>query len=132
MIYADWLESQGVALGEWAALQRAIAVAPGDIELRIAALVYLQQHARDVLGAAASILDGLYLGWHGGFLDEIRLHGTDGMEGDAALRLAALLRHPVARFVRTITLGTFTQDQLGDDSVVALLDVLAEHAPPLL
>ena len=127
MVYADWLASQGSPLGEWLALQRAIAEQPATIELRTAALEYLTTHAASVLGPAAEMLDGLYLGWHGGFVDEIRFHSTERIaRGDAAGNFAALLAHPIARFVRTISIGTF-----GAATIDALLDVLEEQTPLL-
>jgi uncharacterized protein (TIGR02996 family) len=132
-VYADWLQSEGSPIGEWAAFQHALRERPRDVELRRATHAFYEKHAYELIGTAAEILDGLYLGWHGGFLDEIRIHGSRAMTHarDGAARLRELLAHPIARFVRTLAIGSFAREQL-PAHYDSLLEVLTDKPPQLL
>jgi uncharacterized protein (TIGR02996 family) len=122
MVYGDWLQAQGDPRGEWAALMAGVEAAPADTRLRSAAVAFLGARRRDVLGAGAAAMSGAYIGWRGGFIDELRLQPIGRV---LAKDVAALLRHPTCRFVRHVALGRMIH-------IVTVLDELVAAAPPLL
>ena len=128
LVYGDWLQAQGELHGAWVMLSHQLAAEPKDQRLRAAALEHLRVHGRKFLGSAAAHLPGFYLGWLGGFLDEVRMFGAPAIKQPAKV-LAELLALPVARFLRTLSLGKFGDS---DRPHVALLDVVAAARLPLL
>ncbi|HEX7699094.1 MAG TPA: TIGR02996 domain-containing protein, partial [Kofleriaceae bacterium] len=122
MVYSDWLQSIGEPLGAWAALAAAIEADPANVQLRADGVGYLDDHQREILGAGAPILRGGWIGWHVGFVDEIRLQEP---LKTPAKRLAALLAQPSSRFVRHLAIGEFS-------NVPAIVAEVIRAAPPLL
>jgi uncharacterized protein (TIGR02996 family) len=125
MVYADWLQAAGDRRGEWMALSSAIENDPKNVRLRSLAVEFLGDHTELLLGGGKSLLTGAWIGWRGGFIDEVRVQGYDKAKGIVEA-FAALLAHPSCRFVRCVGIG-----DLGGDAQAAV-DVLAEAAPPLL
>ncbi|MEO8699002.1 MAG: TIGR02996 domain-containing protein [Kofleriaceae bacterium] len=116
MVYGDWLQTAGDRRGEWVSLATGIEADPANVRLRAAAVTFLERHATALLDIGASLLPGMWLGWRGGFIDEIRLQPV---AVSRRLRcIEALFRHPSARFVRTVAIG-----QMGPTRPV--LDALA-------
>jgi uncharacterized protein (TIGR02996 family) len=100
MVYGDWLQAQGDVRGEWVAMLAAIEAAPHDTRLRLSALEFLATHRRELLGNIDDVMAGTYLGWRGGFVDEIRLQPVYGRH---ASNIA--WHQPTFRFVRHVALG---------------------------
>ena len=112
LVYGDWLQTQGDPLGEWIAMS-----ATREASAHLAA------HAEALLGRPGkAVLDGGWIGWRGGFIDELRLQAP---LPDALRRVRALLALPIARFVRRITIGRLAH-------VTELVDEIVAAAPPLL
>ena len=120
-VYGDWLDAHGDPRGAWCALSTAAETEP-TFERRRAALAYFAANTAAVVGnaGAALVASGAWLGWRGGFVDEIRLPIADA-------RLGELLAHPAARFVRRIGIGGH-----GAPAEAEAVAALASAAPPLL
>jgi uncharacterized protein (TIGR02996 family) len=124
MVYADWLMGAGDLRGEWMAISTAIENDPANRRLRSIAVEWLGAHSALLLGGGLSLLPGAWIGWRGGFIDELRLQPVEDGTRDAAA-LAALLAHPSCRFLRHLSLGCFYERD-------EMLDALVDAAPPLL
>ncbi len=124
MVYADWIQQAGDPRGEWMAMAAAIERDPSNVVLRSLAVEFLGDHDDLLLGHGRRFLPGGWIGWRGGFVDELRLQPLRNMR-DPAGALASLLAHPSSRFVRTIALGDFPRLQ-------DMIDVVTRAAPPLL
>ncbi len=130
-VYGDWLQDQGDVRGEWVTLQQRLEASPSDVRLKSASIRFLDEHREALLGDAARFLGAMHVGWRGGFVDELRLFGDSSMVERAEAVLTTVLAHPSARFVRCVTLGEFTQAQLGQGRQ-GVVDALASSAPELL
>ncbi|MBA3540910.1 MAG: TIGR02996 domain-containing protein [Deltaproteobacteria bacterium] len=124
LVYGDWLQAKGEGRGEWIALSAASEAERANVRLRAAAVAFLDKHRGELLGAGAALLPGAWIGWRGGFIDELRLQPFPNQR-TVARNLAALLAHPSCRFVRHLALGALPRMQ-------AVLDAVADAAPPLL
>jgi hypothetical protein len=71
------------------------------------------------------LLPGAWIGWRGGFIDEVRVQAYAKQRG-VVEAFAELLAHPSCRFVRCVGIG-----DLGG-SLQATIDALGAAAPPLL
>ena len=80
----------------------AIERAPDDVALRAAAVGYLDDHRHELLGPGVSLLASSFIGWYGGFVDELRIQPG---EGTTAAEVIQLIEHPMCRFVRHLALG---------------------------
>ncbi len=124
MVYADWLQAAGDTRGEWMALCAAMEADPKNVRLRSLVVDFLGEHRELLLGEGASLLPGAWIGWRGGFIDELRVQPYLKQRG-AGRSFAALLAHPSCRFVRHVALGELPRLQ---DAI----DALSAAAPPLL
>jgi uncharacterized protein (TIGR02996 family) len=125
MVYADWLQAAGDRRGEWMALASAIERDPKNVRLRSLAVEFLGAHRELLLGEGAALLPGAWIGWRGGFIDEIRVQSFANAKHVVGA-FASLLAHPSCRFVRCVGIGAMGKDTQG--AVAALV----EAAPPLL
>ncbi|MFT3692910.1 MAG: TIGR02996 domain-containing protein [Kofleriaceae bacterium] len=108
MIYGDWLQAQGDPRGEWAALRTRLEAAPDDHVVRVAAIDFEADHKKDLFGAGAKAIGRSYIGWNGGFVDELRIHPHTT---STAATLKALFAHPTVRFVRHVAIGPLPKAQ---------------------
>src|SRR5688572_26314616 len=95
MVYGDWLQDRGELRGQWIAMMGAIERAPDDIPLRAAAVGYLDDHRHDLLGPGVSLLASSFIGWYGGFVDELRIQPGEDTTAAAVIQL---IEHPMCRF----------------------------------
>ncbi|MFT3692905.1 MAG: TIGR02996 domain-containing protein [Kofleriaceae bacterium] len=103
MVYGDWLQAVGDPRGEWAAMRAAIEHDPNNYGLRSAAVEFLEAHRKDLLGDGSKVIGTGYVGWSGGFVDEVRLFPTARtLEPE---RVRDLFRHPTMHFVRHIAIA---------------------------
>ncbi|MFT3692911.1 MAG: TIGR02996 domain-containing protein [Kofleriaceae bacterium] len=124
MVYGDWLQAEGDPRGEWAALRTRLEATPTDHTIRVAAIDFITDRRKQLFGAGAPALVHAYLGWKGGFVDELRLQPWEAGQDDSAL--PALFEHPTMRFVRHIALGALAPN------VDAALDAIIDAELPLL
>jgi uncharacterized protein (TIGR02996 family) len=158
LVYADWLQQRGSPRGELIALQDAIARLPagrsrapldttrpvvglepwpgppvGGAELLARERQLLEEHHDLLLRkitatvAMAHNRDAIQLVWHRGFIRAARL-SYGGEPIDRVAPIAALLSHPSARFLRSLTLGEINDDGYHDQ----VIEAIATHAPPTL
>ncbi len=106
------------------ALHAGIEREPGNVRLRSLAVEFLGRHTKLLLGGGKSLLPGAWIGWRGGFIDEIRTQPFARLRTPVTA-LADLLAHPSCRFVRCVGFGALPKVQ---DAI----DVLVDAAPPLL
>lgn len=101
MVYGDWLQAQGDPRGEWAAIMARVEADPENIRLRSAAIEVLAEHRNEIVGPQAALLAKGYVGWRGGFADEVRIQPT----ALSRRNLFGFFAHPTYRFVRHIAVG---------------------------
>jgi len=124
LVYGDWLQAVGDQRGEWVSLSAGVEADPKNTQLRAAAVAFLDDHRTELLGEGAALLPGAWIGWRGGFIDELRLQPFHNQR--IVLRqFEALLAHPSCRFVRHVALGQVPRLQ-------EIFRALATAAPPLL
>ncbi len=123
LVYGDWFQEQGDPIGAWVAIRARMEAVPEDLILRGAAIEYQGDHQDELFGDAMLAVRRAYIGWRGGFVDELRLRRDDGMTPEA---LAALFAHPLVQFVRHIAIGELTLD------TAAVIDALVAARLPLL
>lgn len=125
MVYADWLQEVGDQRGEWMALHSAIERDPKNVRLRSLAVEFLGKHHKLLLGPGGGrLLPAAWIGWRGGFVDEVRVQPFDNQRNGVA-SLAQLLGHPSCRFVRRVAIGELVGLQQA-------IDVLVDAQLPLL
>ncbi len=124
MVLGDHLQGLGERLGDWVALAAGLEADPANARLRAASVAFVDEHRDALFGDGAELLAGAWIGWRGGFIDELRLQPYPGATRTTA-RVAALLAHPSCRFVRTIALGAFPAPK-------PIIAAIAAAAPPLL
>ena len=118
LVYGDWLLERGQPRGELVSLDKQLQNEPrGDHgrELRARRRAILQEHRNELLGPLESdAIATVTVDWHLGFARKLVVSGRGG---PAALsrRLRDILEHPTAKFVRTVLLGPFVNDDDNDN-----------------
>lgn len=106
LVYADWLQQQGDALGEWIALSIEHEQS-GSPATKRALDTLLDKHRRAWLGKL--VADGaeafVELEWRHGLLRSAKLRSEYDEEPKTSELLRALLKLPAARFLHTLRIG---------------------------
>jgi uncharacterized protein (TIGR02996 family) len=128
LVYADWLQSQGDAFGEF------IVMSQKDPKGA------LKKHKKHVLGSLAEWPakgeKSLEIEWQHGFMKDVKMGwGTFDEEGEEATsqatdEFAELLDLPAARFIQHLRLGPFPPNDDYELNMQAWVDVLAEKKAP--
>jgi len=132
LVYGDWLQGQGDALGEFVAVQAALAADPGNAKLEAKSVDLLDAHQDDWLGEDLSLLmgsDELTCTWRFGFLHTVAMGADEHSESSGAEAYEALAKCRVAKFVRDLEINVFGTDD-GNPEYQALIDVMAERGLP--
>ena len=127
MVYGDWLQAEGDPCGEWIAMRARLEMAPADVATRRAALAVLAKRKKLLFGAGVAVISRAWIGWSGGFVDELRIQrspATDMRE----TKLAALFAHPMVRFARHVAFGEL---HTSADMQVAIEALVAAKLPML-
>lgn len=124
MIYGDWLQAEGDPRGEWAALRTRLEASPDDREVRLAAIEFEGARKRDLFGAGEKAIARAYVGWRGGFVDELRIQPHPSI---TAAAIKGLIAHPTVRFLRHLAIGPLSRALR-----TAAIDALVGQQLPLL
>ncbi|MCP3102750.1 TIGR02996 domain-containing protein [Myxococcus sp. K15C18031901] len=150
LVYGDWLQEQGDPRGQLMALHHAVDLAQGAEREALwpRVLAFAEQHERQLMGDASdwgALVtrlrpfrgmgdDHLLVRWHLGFIASITVSG-DSLSGESVLDvnhvLERLLRHPAARFLRTLSVGPL-DSSLPSNDYRETLRLVAAHAPRTL
>lgn len=95
-----------------------------DREVRLAAIEFEGARKQDLFGAGEKAIARAYVGWRGGFVDELRLQPHPSI---TAAAIKALLAHPTVRFVRHLAIGPLSRPLRK-----AAIDALVAQQLPLL
>ncbi len=129
LVYADWLQSHDNPVGELIALQHA------KKENSDQAKAIIEENFEAWFGEAAAEAheaEDLDLTWRWGFIDSVWCgHQGYDSSSDAPEVLNRVLSSPLARFVRSVTLG-LTDYEDGEPQAQNLVDVLVKRAPQAL
>jgi uncharacterized protein (TIGR02996 family) len=135
-VLADWLHDRGHPRGELIALQLR---AEHDASLAAAVESHLAQHAPVLLGPLEpyrTTLDGTdrrAFTWRRGFIHSALLSYDENVQrqpSGVADVLRVLIAHPSARYLEALAIGI--NGSSTDDTLEAVIDVLAEEPPPHL
>jgi len=134
LIYADWLQQHGHPRGKLIAVQAALRTRPDDAELRAAEKELFEAHDHELLGRLARLIAGdegddpmIELEWDLGWIRRAKIVGRSDEPADIAWEV---LRHPSAKFLRSLIVGCVRSgDQ--DNSTLAATIMRAEPKPPL-
>jgi uncharacterized protein (TIGR02996 family) len=135
LIYADWLQQRGHPRGKLIAVQAALRARQGDPELVDAEQALFAEHADALLGPLGSLTtdseDGddvmIVLEWDLGWIRRVKIVGRSDEPADLAWEV---LRHPSAKFLRSLVVGCVRSgDQ--DNSTLTATVIQAEPRPPL-
>jgi uncharacterized protein (TIGR02996 family) len=133
LIYADWLQQHGHPRGKLIAVQAALRTRPGDPELVEAERALLEDHAEELLGPLAALATSgedpemITLDWDLGWIRRVKIIGRSDEPADLAWEV---LRHPSAKFLRSLLVGCVRSgDQ--DNSTLAAMLMRAEPKPAL-
>jgi len=130
LVYGDWLQSAGDPRGELIALDHAIASGNAPANAPAARQELLARHADFLLPPALQDqMERLPVNasWRLGFLDALRLAGTDDGAGSFEASVLEILRHPSARFLRELVIGSTEDHDYG-----GVVRQIAAAPPPLL
>src|ERR1700753_3175730 len=109
LIYGDWLQSEGDPRGELVAVQARLSRDPGNPELMAAQRAIFAKHVPRLLAGLDPYLapEPLFrLSWEFGFLWTANVRADGHTTEQFCAGLTALLRHPSARFLHALTIGT--------------------------
>jgi len=133
LVYADLLQHAGDPRGELCAVQHKLEAAPDDASLRAREAALLEAHGKSWLGDFLGDA-GVEVTWRRGFVDAVRIshdYFRDDEDRSIAETLGPLLDLPVARLVRSITLGLWVNDE-GQCEYGEAAEVLAARSLPSL
>jgi uncharacterized protein (TIGR02996 family) len=134
LVYADWYQQQGHPRGALIATQCGLAANPADPRLQAEEAELFREWRDYLLGplerVATPFALQLDLAWEHGFIRRARLVGFAGELETNAL-LWDLLRHPSARFLRELVLGSTTLGFPTNATLAADLLLRAGPTPPL-
>ena len=134
LIYADWLQHHGHPRGKLIAVQAALRTRAEDAELRAEEKLLFDAHARELLGPLAALVGGedgddpmIALDRDLGWIRRARIVGRSDEPADLVWEV---LRHPSAKFLRSLVIGCVRSgDQ--DNSTISATVMHAGPRPPL-
>ncbi len=132
LVYGDWLQSQGDALGELVAVQAALAADPSNTKLKVKSEELLSANEDEWLGEALSALKDdseLTCTWRYGFLHTVAMGNEEHSENAGVEAYEALAKCRVARFLRDLEINVFDTED-GNPEYDPMLDAMVEHGLP--
>jgi uncharacterized protein (TIGR02996 family) len=134
LIYDDWLQHHGHPRGKLIAVQAALRTRPDEPELRAEEKHLFEAHADELLGPLAVLVGGedgddplIALDWDLGWIRRARILGRSDEPADLVWDV---LRHPSAKFLRSLVIGCVRSgDQ--DNSTISATVMHAGPRPPL-
>jgi uncharacterized protein (TIGR02996 family) len=129
-IYGDWLQHRGHPRGRLIAVQAALRARPGDAELVAEEQALFTSHADALLGPLAALVDDgedsqmIALDWDLGWIRRAQILGRHDVPADLVWEL---LRHPSARFLRSVVVGCVRS---GDQDNTTLTATVMHAGPP--